>query len=167
MRTTIAVLLIVAASASVRATSFIATDLNELTRDAQTIARGRVVAVESRWSDDRQRIETLVTLAAENYLKGALGEHVDFIVPGGRLGRFRSIVVGAPQFRAGDRIIVFLGARAPSLPHVIGLTQGLFRIVQQSDGWKVTGMVRADSEQQTLPLDAFEQRVVALTRSVR
>ena len=69
MRQTITALVILACTVSLRATTFIATDLNELTRDAQTIARGRVIAVESRWSDDHQRIETLVTLAAENYLK--------------------------------------------------------------------------------------------------
>ena len=36
-----------ALSVSMRATSFIATDLSELTREARTIARGRVVSVES------------------------------------------------------------------------------------------------------------------------
>ena len=179
MRQTIAALVILACTASLRATTFIATDLNELTRDAQTIARGRVVAVESRWSDDHQRIETLVTLAAENYLKGALGDTVEFVVPGGRLGRYRSIVIGAPQFRTGDRLIVFLGARAPSLPHVIGLNQGLFRLVQESDGWKVTPppivqsstaatpVVRGDPARRTMALDAFERQVIALMRSAR
>ena len=43
------------------------------------IARGRVVAVDGRWSDDRRSIETIVTLAAEEYLKGQFGDVVQFI----------------------------------------------------------------------------------------
>src|SRR3989454_3262808 len=62
-----------------------------------SIARGRVVAVDAQWTPDRRTIETLVTLEVESYLKGALGGTVQFRVPGGTLGRFRSIVVGAPE----------------------------------------------------------------------
>ena len=74
-----------------QATVVVPADLGELSRDALAIARGRVVALDARWTDDRRRVETLVTLEAESYLKGALGPVVQFRVPGGRLGRYRSI----------------------------------------------------------------------------
>ena len=48
-------------------------------------------------------------LETEAYLKGSLGETVQFRVPGGSLGRFRNIVVGAPQFTIGQRVIRLSG----------------------------------------------------------
>ena len=51
-------------------------DLNRpgrIPRSACDSRLGRVVAVDGRLTSDRERIETLVTLEAESYLKGALG----------------------------------------------------------------------------------------------
>jgi len=169
-------LLFCSLSATISATSFIAADLSAITREAQTIARGRVISVESRWSDDRSRIETLVTLEPETYLKGTLGSSVEFVVPGGRLGRYRSIVVGAPSFEAGQRVIVFLAGGAPNLPHVIGLSQGLFRVVPDAERWVVTPpvtaagttrIVRGDLSRRPMVLADFEQQVRALAGSAR
>src|SRR5262245_60719845 len=44
------------------ATVIVPADLGELSHDARAIARGRVVAVDGRWTDDRRTIETIVTL---------------------------------------------------------------------------------------------------------
>jgi hypothetical protein len=164
-----------------RATVLIGADLGELARDARAIARGRVVAVDAQWTSDRRTIETLVTLEVESYLKGALGETVQFRVPGGRLGRFRSIVVGAPEFDVDDRVVVFLGARGPSVPYVVGFSQGVYRISRSSDGstWLVSPpallapasgsvtIVRGDPSRRPLPLDEFEQRVRVLVGAAR
>jgi hypothetical protein len=49
-------------------------------------------------------------------------------VPGGRLGRYRSVVVGAPQFVRGDEAVLFLKTHGDELPDVFGLNQGVFRI---------------------------------------
>lgn len=121
------------------ATVFLATDLNQLSRDATAIARGEIVAVDAQWTDGRRTIETLVTLHTETYLKGSLGDIVQFRVPGGSLGRFRSVVVGAPTFSVGQRVIVFLGSRGPTIPYVLGMSQGVFRLTQSPQGgWTVT-----------------------------
>jgi hypothetical protein len=162
------------------ATVLIGADLGELARDARAIARGRVAAVDAQWTADRRTIETLVTLEVDSYLKGALGATVQFRVPGGSLGRFRSIVVGAPQFAVDDRVVVFLGARGPSVPYVVGFSQGVFRVVRSGDGstWLVTPailpspagavtIVRGDPQRQPLPLNDFEQRVRALAGGAR
>ena len=138
MRTTLAVVMSAMLAAVAHATVIVPADLSELSREARAIARGRVVAVDARWSDDRRSIETIVTMAAETYLKGQLGDVVQFRVPGGVLGRYRSITVGAPQFVAGDHVIVFLGAYGPQIPHVLGLNQGAFHMEQSSAGeWTV------------------------------
>ncbi len=115
-------------AAHARATVLIPADLAELSREALVIARGQVVAIDARWSDGRRSIETVVTLEAESYLKGEMGRVVQFRVPGGSMGRYRNIVMGAPQFTLGQRVIVFLGATGPRMPFVLGLSQGVYRL---------------------------------------
>jgi hypothetical protein len=164
-----------------RATTIIPADLSELSRDARAIVRGRVAALDPQWTEDRGTIETIVTLEVERYIKGALGPTLRFRVPGGDLGRFRSIVVGAPEFAVDERVVVFLGARGPSVPYVLGLSQGVFRVVRAGDnsGWFVTSpamlpataggvrIVRGDPSRRALPLDDFEQRVRTLAEGAK
>src|SRR3954467_12992822 len=148
-------LLFLIAGVPSRATVLIPADLGELSREALAIARGRVAALDAQWTEDHGTIETIVTLEVESYLKGGLGATLRFRVPGGELGRFRSIVVGAPEFAVNQHIVVFLGARGPSVPHVLGLSQGIFHMSLAADnsGWLVTSPVM-------LPAAAGNVRVV-------
>jgi len=156
------------------ATVLVGADLGELSREAVAIARGRVAAVEGRWGEGRRGIETIVTLDVERYLKGSLGDTVAFRVPGGELGRFRHLVVGAPEFAVGERIVVFLGARGPSVPYVLGFSQGVLRIARAADAsdWVTSPVffpaapdarfLRGEASRQRMALSDFEQRVGAL-----
>jgi hypothetical protein len=159
-------------AASAHATVLVPADLGELSRDARAIARGRVIAVDPQWTGDHRTIETVVSLEVDAYLKGSLGPVLQFRVPGGSLGRFRSIMVGAPEFEVDQQVVVFLGAQGPSVPHVLGLSQGVFRIVAATggSGWLVsppamnpvpvaTRVVRGDPARKPVPLADFEQRV--------
>jgi hypothetical protein len=155
-------------------------DLGELSRDAVAIARGRVADVRSQWTDDRGTVETIVTLEVESYLKGALGATLRFRVPGGELGRLRTVVVGAPHFVADERVVVFLGARGPTVPYIVGFNQGIFRVIRSGNGldWLVepppnvasaaaVSIVRGDPARRALPLADFEQRVRTLAGAAR
>lgn len=161
---------------TVDATVLLPADLGELSREAGAIVRGRVVSVDSHWTDDRRGVETRVTLDVESSLKGSLGDTVTFRVPGGRVGRVRSIVIGAPQFTLDERVIVFLGHRGPSVPHVLGLGQGVYRIRADGPVERVTPvavvgatapqrLVRGDPARRPWSLEAFEQGVRALAQS--
>ena len=167
--------LIATLSVPARATVLIPADLGELSRDAIAIARGRVAALDTQWTEDRGTIETIVTLEVESYLKGALGSTLRFKVPGGELGRFRSVVVGAPEFAVDQRVVVFLGARGPSVPYVLGFNQGVYRVSRAASGWMVTSpvlmpavsggavrVVRGDPARRAQPLGDFEQAVRSL-----
>jgi hypothetical protein len=169
-------LFLVARSAG--ATVLVPLDLGALSRDAQVIARGRVLATGTRWTDDRRGVETLVTLEVESYLKGAFGETLTFRVPGGRLGRYRSLVVGAPEFTDGQRVIVFLSYRGPMVPYLVGLGQGVYRLAPAGTRWVVTPpalvavdqptpLVRGDVSRRPLALDDFERRVRDLAGDAR
>lgn len=161
-------------SVGLRATTLLPADLGELSRDARVIVRGQVVSLDATWTADHRGIETLVTLQSEAYLKGQFGSSVQFRIPGGRLGRFQSIMVGAPQFVVGQHVIVFLGTRGPSVPYVLGLSQGVFRLAKGSTGWLVTPpailaaghqgpIVRGDLSRRPLPLADFERQVRLLS----
>ena len=157
-------------------TVIIPADLGELSHDALAIVRGRVAAVDPRWTADRRTIETIVTLEVESYLKGTFGPTMQFSVPGGELGRFRSIVNGAPTIAVDERVVVFLGARGPTVLHVVGFSQGVYRVVRALDntGWFVTPpailpsatgtvtIVKGDPLRVPLALDDFERRVRGL-----
>lgn len=122
---------------SLEATVGVPADLSTLVADAQVIVHGRVVQLEGRASGDGLGIETLVTLQVTSYLKGDLGRELTFVARGGQLGRYRSIVSGAPRFVEGQEVVLFLGAKPPAMPHVIRLGQGAFRVsVDQRTGAK-------------------------------
>lgn len=181
MRIVSTLCLVAVLTAPARATVLVPADLGELSRDAIAIVRGRVAAVDAQYTEDRGTIETLITLEVDSYMKGALGPTVRFKVPGGSLGRFRSIVVGAPEFAVDQRVVVFLGAHGPSVPYIVGFSQGVFRMVRAADdsGWMVVppaalptpgasvAMVRGDVNRRPLPLADFEQRVRALAGGAR
>jgi len=76
---------------------------------------------------------------------------------------------------------VFLGARGPGVPYVLGLSQGVFRLVaaRNGSGWLVTPppvvpavagparVVRGDAARQPMPLADFERQVRALAGTDR
>jgi hypothetical protein len=155
----------VLATCSLSATVIVPAELSELAADAHLIARGRVVAVEGQLTDGRREIETLVTLEPESWLKapgGAAPDTVRFRVPGGEVGRFRRIVLGAPRFVVGQRVVVFLGGSAPRVPHLVGLAQGVFHV--SGDGGATVVANRASP---AMSLSAFEARVRTLAEGAR
>lgn len=117
-----------AAPATVRATVLVPAEFREVVTGADIIAYGRVVETMVESSADRKRLETLVTLRVGTYLKGEAGETLVFTVPGGQIGRYRHVLVGAPQFAPGEEAIVFLNRRGEGRPVVFGLNQGVFRV---------------------------------------
>jgi hypothetical protein len=158
-----------------RATVLVPAELGELVRESQAIVHGRVADVTAVWADGRRRIDSLVTIEVREYLKGDLGAQVTIRVPGGQIGRYRSVMVGAPAFAEGDEVVLLLGARGPSYPYVLGLSQGVFRVVEDPQtrarlvvppplvaGVEVQAVKRGDGARRPLPLDRFTAEVRAL-----
>lgn len=121
-------------SASVRATVLVPADLSELVDEATAIVHGRVLDVRAEWTDGRRTIESFVTVGVATYLKGSLGPTVTLRTPGGDVGPYRSVMVGAPVFTPGDEVVLFLGSRGPSMPFILGLNQGVYRVVTNARG---------------------------------
>ena len=91
--------------------------LEEMTRGAEVIVLGTVDEVEAAWTPDRSMIVTRVTVAVEKPLKGGPRALVAFEVPGGRVGDTTLVASGAPIFRRGERVLLFLDrGRGPGEP---------------------------------------------------
>jgi hypothetical protein len=120
--------LVVALAPALCATVLLPGDLGDIARGATVIVRGTVVDVQVEWANGRRRVETIVTLDVSETYKGDMGRRLSFTVPGGVIGRYRSVTIGAPSFRQGEEVVLFLGAQPPSLPYLLGLGQGVFRV---------------------------------------
>jgi hypothetical protein len=173
-RLTLFIILLLCAR-ELRATVPLPADFREIVAGSQIIVYGRVAEVRSESSGDRSRIDTIVTVTAGTYLKGGPGDTVTFRVPGGQIGRYRNVVIGAPQFQTGEEAILFLTASGPSIAHVFGLSQGVFRVkadarsrqrvvvppvlMSQADGDVAQPVTRGDPARRELSLDQFAATV--------
>jgi hypothetical protein len=166
---------------NVGATVLLPAEFREVVAGSQIIVYGRVTDVRPAWSDDRTRIDTTVTLHVGTYLKGGPGDSVTFRVPGGQIGRYRNVMVGAPEFREGEEAVLFLSAAGPAIAHVFGLNQGVYRVrVDARTGRRVVVppvltassdapqvVIRGDRARQPLALDSFAASVrTAMARTV-
>jgi hypothetical protein len=103
--------------------------VSELANEARAIVHGRVVRIDTRQGEGR-RVERLVTVQVSDYLKGSLGNVVQLQLPGGTFGRYRTVMIGAPELAEGDEVVLFLGqGESDALPHLLGFHQGVYRLV--------------------------------------
>jgi hypothetical protein len=173
------VLVLLVCAQPLRATVLLPAEFREIVAGSQIIVYGRIAEVRPEWSADRRRIDTVVTVAAGSYLKGGPGATVTFRVPGGQIGRYRNVMVGAPAFEPGEEAVLFLSASGPSIAHVFGLSQGVYRVrveprtgrrivippVLMAQGDEPQAVVRGDRTRRQLALDAFSATVRdAMTR---
>jgi hypothetical protein len=82
--------------------------LEEMTARAEVIVLGKVEEAAGAWSEDGRIIVTRVTASVERAIKGGPRARVTFEVPGGSVGDQIMVASGAPVFRVGERVIVFL-----------------------------------------------------------
>ena len=167
MRSLLVAVLIALSPVAIRATVLVPIEFRELVNTAPIIAHGQIVDVRSAWSSGRFAVETFVTLHVDEYLKGNLGDDITVRVPGGRLGRYRTIMIGAPVFRSGEEVVLFLNPGAPFYPSIVGLSQGAFRVVTMpgSTARMVTPpavMGVADAEPQRVLRGEMSRRPVAI-----
>jgi hypothetical protein len=153
----------------VHATTLVPADFSEMVAESQVIVHGRVLTVRSTLTGGRSRtIERLVTVSVIDSMKGAVSQTVVFRVPGGQVGRYRRVMVGAPEFAEGDEVVVFLKGRAPAVPMPFGLSQGVYRVAPPDGQRLVTPLpsagrvVRGDPARRPLAVDAFARAVRTL-----
>ena len=157
------------AGGSLSATTLVPADFAQMARESELIVRGTVVHVDGQRTGARQTIESVITLRVSDTIKGTAVEETVFRVPGGTVGPYRRVMVGAPAFAVGDEVILFLKGRAPAIAMPYGLSQGVYRVSRSGGTAVVTPAVVAGSGRVTRgdparrPLDpsAFTRQVQA------
>jgi hypothetical protein len=132
-----------AAAAHTTATVLLPADFTTVVTESEVIVHGRVTGVTSMLAGPRRTIESLVTLEVIDGLKGVSTRALTFRVPNGQVGRYRRILVGAPEFTEGDEVFVFLEGRAPAVPTLFGLSQGVYRVARAGGRTVVAAPVMA------------------------
>lgn len=125
---------LVAAAVPLSALTVIPATFDELVKESVAVVHGRVREVRGHWTADRRSIESTVTLDVYDALKGAATETATFTVPGGEAGGRILVLPGAPTFRSGDEVVVFLRGQAPALPQPVGLSIGVYRVAHSGPG---------------------------------
>lgn len=110
------------------ATVLVPAEFRQIVTGSEIIAHARVVDLRPEWIDGRRQIQTVVTAEVLSSYKGDPARTLSFTVPGGQIGRYRSVMVGAPQFRRGEEAVLFLDGRGGQVLRVFGLNQGVFRV---------------------------------------
>ena len=150
----------------------------ELVRHSSIVIYARVTDVRGQWTDDRRRIDSLVTVTVIKGLKGTSAAELTLTVPGGQVGRYRNLLPGAPSFVRGDLAVLFLTARGPRLPVTTGFTQGIYRVTRDASSGaalvappvvEAAGQqsVRGDSRRKPVPMATFEDAVRAVQDGIK
>jgi len=116
------------------ATVLLPADFVTAVAQAESIVHDTVTEVRSGAAADRRTIETVVTVAVIESFKGSTARTVTFRTPGGQVGRYKRVMVGVPEFEAGDEVILLLHGRPPMVPTLFGLSQGVYRVARTTDG---------------------------------
>ena len=88
--------------------------------------RPRASTIAPEWSDDRKRVDTLVTFRSARISRAAPARRSSFRVPGGRSGAIATYGRRA-GVQPGDEAVLFL-PRARRCRAIFGLNQGVFRV---------------------------------------
>jgi hypothetical protein len=146
----IAILATVAVARVTHATVILPAEFREVVAGSDVIAHVQIVDVRPEWADGRRRIDSVITATVVSSFKGGQrGDTIAFRVPGGELGRYRSVTVGAPSFRAGEEAVLFLSSAGDASLHVFGLNQGVFRVREDAGSGRrmvVTPILSARSD---------------------
>jgi len=154
------------------ASTFLTAEFREVVAESATAVRGRVTdvrAVRSAAGD----VESVVTIAVDTVLKGAAGTFVSMRVPGGVIGRYRTVMVGAPVMRVGDQAVFFLKRGTGNTWWPVGLAQGIYRVRASRTGTATVAapvlsgvttnaigpIVKGDPRRKAMPLGEFESLV--------
>ncbi len=133
-RRLVCAVVVMAVPALASATSGRQQTLGGLTKASSDVVRGKVVAMESRWNEDKTLIVTDVVLQVTEALKGRSASQVTMEVLGGRVDDLVLEVVGGPSFTVGEDVLVFATAGNDGRLRLPGLAQAKFTVESDAGG---------------------------------
>lgn len=118
--------------------------LREIVGRAERVVHGRVESIETVKAKDG-RLRTRVEVAVNDTWKGPAEPRVTVVQASGVLGERWVRVVGEPEFRPGEEVVLFL-VRTPAGDWVVApLSQGKFSVTRDAEGVRVgNGLLGAE-----------------------
>lgn len=149
--------------------------LRQLASGATLIVRGSVTDVRAFQVPGRG-IESIATVAVERVIKGDFESYVAVRVPGGLVGRYRQVTVGAPALRVNQQAVFFLKRGADNGWRPVGMSAGVVAVrtepatgrrlvspvIVQGYTASVGTVVRGDDRRRSLSVDEFEALVAVV-----
>jgi hypothetical protein len=105
-------------------------NLDQLVQRADLIVQGHVESVYSQWDEERRLVFTYISIRVDESFKGERRRSVLIRQVGGTVGTIQMSIAGVPQFKSGEMAIVFLKHLDDSAFQVVGMSQGLYKIVE-------------------------------------
>jgi len=125
---------VLAAGAGADASMYLKQTVADLIQKSHTVVHAKVFDVRSEWNADHSYVFTYVTLEVKRTLQGQKHAYEEVRVPGGTVGDFHAVMEGAPEFRIGDEVVVFLGSWDDGVSMVEGYFQGVSKVARDAAG---------------------------------
>ena len=110
--------------------------IEDLARRADMVVHGRVASLEVN-ADAGGHIFTRVELGEAEIWKGLATNHFSLVLAGGVLGGRWTKVVGGPEFRLGEEVVVFTLRNPDGNAVTLDIGQGKFGVRAAKDGQKL------------------------------
>jgi len=127
-------------------------NLKDLANESSLIVKGIVIDIQCKWNPEHTLIISYITIAVKEQYKGLQYKQTVIIEQiGGELDGFFTRVVGAPEFKVGEEVVLFLEPSENDFYHVHGMFQGKYKI----EGGKAKHL----DDKRTLPWEDFERKI--------
>jgi hypothetical protein len=118
---------------STEATTAVMLTDEELITSSRVILTGEIKSSKARWDADRRNIYTYVKVRVSKVIKGQIrSERIVFKQLGGTVGGESSVIYGTPEFKAGQRVLLFLNTADDGSLRVAHLFMGKYDIIQDA-----------------------------------
>ena len=128
--------LILVLSGSALATVVVTLSIEEMAASVPLIVRGHVGQSQTRWDDPHRHISTFTEVVTAESLKGRAPSVFLVREPGGEVGQVGQLVSGAPAFKSGEEVVLFLTPAAddPSVFQCFAMAAGKVTLEESPSG---------------------------------
>jgi hypothetical protein len=116
-----------ALTAALGATVTVGADFRQIVAESTLIVRGHVTDLRTA-APAGGPVETVATVAVDATIKGTADVFISIRVPGGDVGRYRVVAVGAPHFVTGEVAEFFLKTGRDNILRPVGLSLGVYPV---------------------------------------
>lgn len=133
-RLLIGALLFALAAVPMTASTFLAMNERELIAASEAVVQGQVLKVHSFWDPSGRMVMTEALIRVEDTILGDTPTVVRVETFGGAVDGFLFEAAGFPQFKTGERMVLFLSPEKDGVARVAGYQFGQFHVRRDKAG---------------------------------